>query len=244
MAEGPKRRYDPEDRPDYRLLNAGGDPYLYLDTKEPVLRNRYGIKDAGQLQDVEQIRTSVRLGELRSRDVRMPDSLSGLQAVHKYIFQDVYYWAGNLRRVNMHKPEPVLSGASVAYSETSKMRQEASAAFKALNARNWQTMDIDERAKTLSKDLAEVWRVHPFREGNTRTVVTFADIYAKKKDMPLDVELLGQNAEYVRSSLVVATYGRADDLERIVKDALERGQSLERERGPVLDLGPDREQER
>lgn len=244
MTEGPKRRYDPADKPDYRLLSAGGDPYLYLDTKEPVLRNRFGIKDAEQLATVERIRTGARLEELTNRDVKVPTSLQGLQAVHKHIFQDVYHWAGHVRRVDMHKPEPVLSGASVAYSETSKIRQEANVAFKALNARNWQTMDLDEKAKTFSKDLTEVWRVHPFREGNTRTVVTFVDLYAKKKEMPLDVELLGQNAEYVRSSLVVATYGRTDDLERIVKDALERGQSLERDRGPVLDLGREREQER
>lgn len=194
MAEGPKRRYHQADKPDYRLLQTGGDPYLYLDTKEPVLRNRYGIKDAAQLQALERVRTGARLEELTNHDVRVPASLQGLQAVHEHIFQDVYHWAGHVRKVDLHKPEPVLSGASVAYSESANVRREAGAAFKTLNTRNWKAMNVDERAETLSKDLAEVWRTHPFREGNTRTLVTFADVYTQKKGMPMDVELDGQDA--------------------------------------------------
>ena len=244
MPEGLQRRNHPEDRPDYRLLEAGGDPYLYTDSAQPVLRNRYGIKDAAQLQIVERIQTRTRLRELENHDVKVPGSLKGLQAMHQYIFQDVYHWAGHVRKVDLFKPEPVLSGASVTYSEPKQIRQDAQAAFRTLNGRDWSAMNLGERAQTLSKDLAEVWRTHPFREGNTRAVVAFAGVYGDKRDMPLDLELLGRHSDYVRTSLVVATYGQVDNLTRIVKDAMERGQSLPKEKGRTLDLGAERGRER
>lgn len=244
MAEGRARRTRQEDKPDYRLLEEGGDPYLYPDTAAPVLRNRFGIKDAAQLGEVERVRTVVRLEELRSHDVKVSTSLSGLQAVHRHIFQDMYHWAGHVRKVNLHKPEPVLSGASVNYSEHGQVRQEAHAAFRTLTMRDWSAMNLGERAQTLSKDLAEVWRTHPFREGNTRTVVAFAGAFGSKRGMSLDLKLLGQHSDYVRTSLVVATYGRTEDLARIMQDALERGQSLTREKGRTLDLTATRDLER
>ena len=56
------------------------------------------------------------------------------------------------------------------------------------------------------------------------------------RGMPFDLALLGQHADYVRASLVVATYGRVDDLTRIVKDALQRGEGLVQEKRLKLDL--------
>ena len=78
--------------------------------------------------------------------------------------------------------------------------------------------------------MADLWKVHPFREGNTRTTVTFICQFAESKGLPLDRELFEQNAAYLRSALVAATaifrdgdFRKFDYLIRIVKDSLERG---------------------
>ena len=227
---------DQEGEPDYQLLKSGGDPYTYPNTLQPVIRNRYGLKDAAALATVERIQTGARLRELVSSEVEVSASLDSLQAVHAYIFGDVYPWAGHIRRVNFYKSEPVLSGASVDYSAYQNIHSEASAALDSLRARDWPGMSLEERAQTLSQDVAELWRVHPFREGNTRTVLAFADAYTAGRGMQLDVALLGQHADYVRASLVVATYGRVEDLAHIVKDALQQGEGLVREKRLKLDL--------
>jgi cell filamentation protein len=97
-------------------------------------------------------------------------------------------------------------------------------------------MKGDERALTLSRDIAELWRVHAFREGNTRTVVTFMDKFTREHDKRLDMELLRENAAYVRRALVAASVDKPDYLSRIVKDALERGVTLTNEPRKILTL--------
>ena len=68
--------------------------------------------------------------------------------------------------------------------------------------------------------LLELWSIHPFREGNTRTCITFLWHYLNAKNVPFHVELIRNNPMYVRDSLVMANYERKDYLNRIIKDAL------------------------
>ena len=52
----PPRSTSPEDRPNYRLLERGGDSYIYPVTTSadsPTLRNRFGVRDAATLQALE-----------------------------------------------------------------------------------------------------------------------------------------------------------------------------------------------
>jgi len=102
----------------------------------------------------------------------------------------------------------------------------------------------EPRPIAFSQDLAKVWQAHPFREGNTRAVMAFAEKVTREKDMRLDMGLLRDNAAYVRTSLVAATAGEPEHLTRIMKDAMGRGSSLEREELPTLKLTLDREPER
>jgi len=79
----------------------------------------------------------------------------------------------------------------------------------------------------------DIWKVHIFREGNTRTIVTFICQYTESKGFALDTELFEQNSAYVRSALVAASAvfkGLGDKskpqyLVKIVKDALRKGES-------------------
>ncbi|WP_459928776.1 Fic family protein [Desulfosporosinus burensis] len=44
---------------------------------------------------------------------------------------------------------------------------------------NWRRFSLNEKAEALSKYMAELWKVHIFREGNTRTIVTFVCQYTE-----------------------------------------------------------------
>ena len=82
---------------------------------------------------------------------------------------------------------------------------------------------------TFSNLLTEIWQVHPFREGNTRTIATFGFRFAKEHNFEMDKDLLLNNFKYVRRSLVMASlgeYAEHDYLYKIVKDSIQRGQSL------------------
>ncbi|HEY6248449.1 MAG TPA: hypothetical protein VI685_00735, partial [Candidatus Angelobacter sp.] len=75
------------------------DPYLLPGTS--TLRNLAGISDFAELQHFEAISTAQRISELLLEPIQGPFDVPYLQHVHRYIFQDVYSWAGEFRTVNM-----------------------------------------------------------------------------------------------------------------------------------------------
>lgn len=77
----------------------------YLDPDSGVLRNRLGITDAAELVQVEAALTGSRLIDLERRRLPGRYDLAHLQVFHRYIFGDVYDWAGELRTVTIAKGE-------------------------------------------------------------------------------------------------------------------------------------------
>ena len=76
--------------------------------------------------------------------------------------------------------------------------------------------------------LAALWKVHPFREGNTRTTLTFVCQFAESRGIFLNRSLFEQNAVYMRNALVAAAaifpegdFRKPEYLFNIVKDSLE-----------------------
>ncbi len=76
--------------------------------------------------------------------------------------------------------------------------------------------------------MADVWKIHPFREGNTRTTITFFCQLIDEKYKKANRKIFEDNAVYVRTALVAYcadfkdgnNYSKKEYLERIVKDAL------------------------
>ena len=54
---------------------------------------------------------------------------------------------------------------------------------------NWDLDDLDQLAYTFARKIAVMWKIHPFRDGNTRTFLSFAYIFAKENGFPFDIEL-------------------------------------------------------
>ena len=75
------------------------DPYTYPGTD--VLRNILDIRDLQQLAAFEANATTARLIELDAAPIEGRADIAHLQAIHRYVFQDVYPWAGEFRTVNI-----------------------------------------------------------------------------------------------------------------------------------------------
>ena len=91
------------------------DLYLYEDCD--VLKNLLGIKDSKLLNDAEADYVTYRLKEIAINPLPGEYDYAHLLQMHKYIFQDIYDWAGQQRKLNIYKEEPVLGGLSVDYSD-------------------------------------------------------------------------------------------------------------------------------
>ena len=71
--------------------------------------------------------------------------------------------------------------------------------------------------------IAKLWLVRPFREGNPRTIMRFAELFANEKGFPLNAKLLRDNAKYIRDSLVLYCVEELPDKNyflKIMSDAL------------------------
>ncbi len=87
----------------------------------------------------------------------------------------------------------------------------------------WSNKNIDEKVSTFNKLIAGLWQTHPFRDGNTRTIVAYAMRYAREKGFELNSDILLNNFAYLRGALVWASQGEYSNfsyLNRIVKDAI------------------------
>lgn len=204
------------------------DCYLYEDCG--VLKNLLNIKDETLLNNAEADYVTYRLKEIALNPLPGAYDYEHLLKVHKYIFQDIYEWAGQPRALNIYKEEPVLGGISIDYSDMMAISKNTEDALTEMRKKSWNNMIVYEAAIQFADSLAKLWRVHPFREGNTRTIVTFCCQYADEIGLNPNRKLFEKNAQYVRTALVAynAIFDDLGDLSKkeylikIVKDAITR----------------------
>ncbi|HBF4280969.1 TPA: Fic family protein [Clostridioides difficile] len=201
------------------------DIYLYDDA--PVLKNKFGIKDSETLEKFEAAMTHPRFvtadGIMKNERI----DFEYLKKLHKHLFDDIYSWAGEPRQINIEKPEKVLNGLSVEYCDYKSVEKEATLALKELKNIKWSELDLSERAELFSKGISKLWKVHAFREGNSRTIMTFAVQFAERNGFYLDKEIFRTYSDYVRDSLVLASIGEYSEhkhLITVIKDSMEIGE--------------------
>ena len=152
------------------------DIYLYEGTD--VLKNLLNIKDRELLDEAEADYVTYRLKEIAINPLPGKYDYAHLLQMHKYIFQDIYEWAGQQRKLNIYKEEPVLGGLSIDYSDMFDISKDAECILAKMRSKPWGKMNTHEAAVQFSDSLARLWRIHPFREGNTRTTIIFCCQYA------------------------------------------------------------------
>ena len=137
------------------------DPYLYPGTS--VLKNLRGLNDPEQLARFEGRRTHQRIAELIDSSLPGEFDVAHLKAIHRYIFQDVYEWAGEFRTVNISKGGHPFGLA--AFLEPSLQQ----ILIKLATEGQLVKLDAQTFANRAAYYLGELNAAHPFREGNGRT---------------------------------------------------------------------------
>lgn len=202
------------------------DPYIYPETD--VLKNILGIKDKKTLDEAEADYVSLRIRELAEDPLNGSYDIAHFFRMHKYIFQDIQAWAGKVRTINIEKEEPALGGLSVEYSDKADIDADLSKALEAMVSRSWVKMSLDDQVKYFAQDLATIWKVHGFREGNTRLAITFCCQFIEAQGISINRKIFEKNSTYVRTALVayqaifhdLGDLSKKEYLEEIIKDSL------------------------
>lgn len=202
------------------------DPYLYEESN--VLKNKLNIKTQEELDDAEADYVVYRLKDLAMNPMPGEYNTEHLLNMHYYIFQDLYEWAGEPRIISIYKEEDILGGMSVEYSDPFDITKDIHFILADMRQKPWKEMDRKQASTEFCVSLAKLWKVHPFREGNTRTTITFCCQYADEIGLKINRELFEKNSRYVRTALVAynayfadgSDFSKKEYLEKIVYDAM------------------------
>lgn len=163
-----------------RRLQANDDPYL--DPRWGVLANKVGARTQADLDAAEHDLSQLRALELAERPLKATFDEAHLREIHRYLFQDVYEWAGALRTVNTSKPDD-----SAGFFPCQQFRIGVPATFDQIQERNFRPgMDADEFVNKLSRTYDEINHLHPFREGNGRAQRIFLSQLADRAGFAID----------------------------------------------------------
>ena len=194
------------------------DPYLYDDVD--VLKNLGNIKDAMKLREAEGDITKHTLPAVYSQKFKKFNT-DTICEIHRIIFDSLYEWAGEFRTIPMAKYEEVLGGDTVRYAYPDQIKKELDETAKEISKLK-KTENKKDLVFKLVRITAKLWQTHPYREGNTRTIISFAVLLAEHLGIEIDHTLFEKHAAYVRNSLVWAAqgmYSKFEYLENIFYDA-------------------------
>lgn len=196
---------------------------IYTDKNTGVLINKLGITDPELLRQAEADITIVKLKEiLGSQDFKY--GYEPYLNLHQLMFQDIYPFAGELRKIDMQKSERILSGLPMIFGDKSHVSKKLKKVFKEKEI-NFEASK-EEIAAQLVDFMSSIWEIHPFREGNTRSIITYTMKYIRNSGLKIDEDLLHQNFAYIRDALVMSVYQEPKYLEKILLDSIERGMKL------------------
>ena len=145
---------------------------LYCYPDSVVLKNKLNIKDKDIFFKAERAITALRTTQALLEPIHGKFDFTHLKNIHKFLFNDIYEWAGEIRTVNISKGN--------SFCQALYIEQEIEKVF--VNLKKEKFLDgVTEKsdlAKRLSYYMGEINAVHPFREGNGRTqrlFITYLD---------------------------------------------------------------------
>ena len=167
------------------------DPYLYENPR--ILKNKLNIRNINDLEEAEANYVAFRLKEVTVNPLKGDYSYQHFLEFHKFLFQDLYEWAGVQRKVNIEKQEPILGEMSIEYSDVFDVSSDATRILKEMSLRDWKEMSKEE----------------------------FVKVFADDKGFPLNRKLFEKHSEYVRTALVAYNAYFTDGVDVSKKEYLE-----------------------
>lgn len=177
-----------------------------------VLINHAGIRDQKTLDHYERLLVGRRLAELHLRPVAGRFDLRHWQAIHHYLFQDLYPWAGKLR-------DEVISKGDLRYAQPQFIATAATDCFRQLRAQRY-LVGLPRSAflQRAAHYMTELYVIHPFREGNSRSLRELVRTLGLHAGYELSWPSLSPEEWF--ATMRAAVFGRYDSLTALLDRAI------------------------
>lgn len=164
-----------------------------------------GSRKNFEKENEEADKVAVRITEILSEKA-FNFSPTELLNIHKRLFIDIFDGAGVYRDYNITKKEWVLNGDTVTYASFQSIKETLEYDFEQEKPFSYRGLGLDESIKHLCSFTADIWQIHPFCEGNTRTTAVFIIKYLRTFGFDIKTQVFADNSWYFRNSLVRANY--------------------------------------
>lgn len=160
------------------LYEARNSIYCYPNSN--ILINKLDLKNAKRLEKAEKMIVLAKLYDLRQGKIKGNFDKAHFISIHKYLFEDLYPFAGEFRKENIAKD-------SFSFAEWEFIESELDRLLIKLKEENYlKGLNQEDMAKRLSFYMSELNVLHPFREGNGRVIREFIRELAFKNEYIID----------------------------------------------------------
>ena len=194
-----------------KIFNERHSNYCYNNSN--VLINKLNIKNFKKLQIYEAKITAAKLLSLRQKGIIGNFDVQHLNAIHTYLFEDIYPFAGKFRNENIAK-------GVFRFAEWEYIESELNNLLTKLKNENYlEGISKENLANRLAFYLSELNVLHPYREGNGRTIREFIRELALKNKYVLNLSKVSPK-DFLDASMksIVDT----NFLERLIYECLEK----------------------
>lgn len=167
--------------------------YCYPDTD--VLINKLNIHDKAELKQAEEEFTAVKQMALLQEPIKGRFTKTHLFRIHRFLFEDVYPFAGHIRKEQISKGDTMFYPPDLIDRELERV-------FKNIHSKKLLAEQGEEKQiQNLSQTMAELNIIHPFREGNGRSTRELIRCMALEYDVSKDANQNLQSLEQIRQNV-------------------------------------------
>lgn len=150
-------------------------------------------------------KVSIRIVEILSQ-IAFSFTIKEYISIHKQLFEGIYPHAGRLRDYNITKKEWVLDGDTVIYGSAAQLYETLEYDLLVERRFTYKGLDMTDIIHHLAQFISNLWQIHIFEEGNTRTTAVFLIKYLRMLGFDVTNQIFAEHAWYFRNSLVRANY--------------------------------------
>lgn len=173
-------------------------------------KSQVGCKENDCERTEEADKVSARITELLQEQT-FNFSPAQLTSIHRRLFEGIYKFAGRTRDYNITKREWVLRGETVYYASADTINDTLEYDMGQERNYSYKGKSMDEAITHLTRFCANLWQIHAFGEGNTRSTAVFMIKYLKTLGFKVTNDLFATNSWYFRNALVRANYSNLQE---------------------------------
>lgn len=190
---------------DTAIKNIEGD--ITIDEAQNLLNSYYEENNQrdNKNRTEEADKVSVRIAKILSERA-FTLSTNEYISIHKKLFDSIFPHAGVLRDYNITKKEWILNGETVIYGSATELNATLDYDIFKEKKFSYKNLSSQEIIHHLALFISDLWQIHAFSEGNTRTSAVFFIKYLRTLGYNVTNDIFAENSWYFRNALVRANY--------------------------------------